>query len=81
MVVVRSVRIVHIRPTRAATRWSCGSSFFTRSTTSMMFAPGWRWMLTMTAGVVVHPRRQRERFPRRRSRRRRPSSWTGAPLR
>ena len=23
----------------------------------MMLAPGWRWMLTITAGVVVHPRR------------------------
>ena len=23
----------------------------------MMFAPGCRWMFTMTAGVVVHPRR------------------------
>ena len=30
---------------------SCGSSFLTRSTTSMMLAPGWRWMFTMTAGV------------------------------
>ena len=26
-----------------------------RSTTAMMLAPGWRWMLTMTAGVAVHP--------------------------
>jgi hypothetical protein len=29
---------------------SCGSSFFTRSTTSMMLAPGWRWMFRITAG-------------------------------
>ena len=31
---------------------SCGSSFLIRSTTSMTLAPGWRWMLTITAGVV-----------------------------
>ncbi len=29
---------------------NCGSSFLMRSTTAMMLAPGWRWMLTMTAG-------------------------------
>ncbi len=34
---------------------SCGSSVLMRSTTAMMLAPGWRWMFTMTAGVVVHP--------------------------
>jgi hypothetical protein len=30
---------------------SWGSSCFTRSTTAMMFAPGWRWMLRITAGT------------------------------
>ena len=49
MVVVRSVR------TRTCTEagrlvCNCGSSFLMRSTTAMMLAPGWRWMLTMTAG-------------------------------
>ena len=34
---------------------SCGSSALMLSTTSMTLAPGWRWMLRMTAGVVVHP--------------------------
>ncbi len=28
---------------------SCGSSLLTRSTTSITFEPGWRWMLTSTA--------------------------------
>ena len=31
---------------------SCGSSAFTRSTTSITFEPGWRWMLSSTAGVA-----------------------------
>jgi hypothetical protein len=30
---------------------SVGSSFLTLSTTSITFAPGWRWMLRMIAGV------------------------------
>ena len=32
--------------------FNCGSSRLMRSTTSMMLAPGWRWMFTMTAGVA-----------------------------
>ena len=50
MVVVRSVRIWTSIALGSDAR-SVGSSFFTRSTTSMMLAPGWRWMLTITAGV------------------------------
>jgi hypothetical protein len=38
---------------------SCGSSALTRSTTSMTLAPGWRWMLRMTAGRAVGPGRER----------------------
>ena len=29
-----------------------GNSFLMLSTTWMTFAPGWRWMLTMSAGVA-----------------------------
>ena len=51
IVVVRSVRIeTSMDAGRLAL--SCGNSFFTRSTTWMMFAPGCRWMFTMTAGVA-----------------------------
>src|SRR5260221_4034016 len=32
---------------------SCGSNCLTRSTTSMTLVPGWRWMLTMIAGVEL----------------------------
>ena len=50
MVVVRSVRMETF--TAAGSELcSCGSSFLIRSTTSMTFAPGCRWMLTITAGV------------------------------
>ena len=42
-----------------------------RSTTSMMLAPGCRWMLTITAGVCVHPGRLLDVLRRRRSRWRR----------
>jgi hypothetical protein len=31
---------------------SFGSSALMRSTTSMMLAPGWRWMFTITAGTL-----------------------------
>ena len=44
-----------LRPTAGSDGAACGSSLLMRSTTAMMFAPGWRWMLTMTAGCV-HPR-------------------------
>ena len=56
MVVVRSVRI-ETCTAAGSELLSCGSSALMRSTTAMMLAPGWRWMLTMTAGVVVHPGR------------------------
>ena len=49
MVVVRSVSVViSIEEGREALSW--GSRRSMRSTTPMMLAPGWRWMLTMTAG-------------------------------
>jgi hypothetical protein len=50
MVVVRSVRVVTWIEVGSEAR-SCGSSVVTRSTTEMMLAPGWRWMLTITAGT------------------------------
>ena len=48
--VVRSVRIETLIAGGSEAR-SCGSSVLIRSTTAMMLAPGWRWMLRMTAGV------------------------------
>ena len=56
MVVVRSVST---ETWTAGGRELCswGSSFLMRSTTSMTLAPGCRWMLRITAGVVVHPGR------------------------
>ena len=57
MVVVRSVRVViSMEEGREALSW--GSRRLMRSTTAMMLAPGWRWMFTMTAGLLVHPRRE-----------------------
>src|ERR1700723_1285376 len=50
MVVVRSVRICTFTA-EGSDACNCGSSFLIRSTTLMMFAPGCRWMLTITAGV------------------------------
>ncbi len=50
MVVVRSVSTVTCTADGRAL-WSCGRSCLTRSTTSIRLAPGWRWMLTMIAGV------------------------------
>jgi len=51
-------RIVSVRSVRIATLtaegsdcWSVGRSARMLSTTSMTFAPGWRWMLRMTAGT------------------------------
>jgi len=54
MVAVRSVRIdVWIEAGNELS--SCGKSALMRSTTWMMFAPGCRWTLTMTAGTsFVH---------------------------
>ena len=49
MVVVRSVRTLTFTADGSAL-CSCGRSSFTRSTTSIRFAPGWRWMLTIMAG-------------------------------
>ncbi len=51
MVVVRSVS-GWISIACGSEAVSCGSSFLMLSTTSMTFAPGWRWMLTISAGVV-----------------------------
>ncbi len=48
-----TVRSVSVATSTAAGREavSCGSRRLTRSTTSMTFAPGWRWMLRITAGA------------------------------
>jgi hypothetical protein len=54
--VVRSVRMVILIAEGSDWLQAAAAVFLMRSTTSMMLAPGWRWMLTMTAGVVVHPR-------------------------
>ena len=51
IVCVRSVRTVTFTDAGSET-CSCGNTFFTRSTTSMMFAPGCLWMLRITAGCV-----------------------------
>src|ERR1700693_2073210 len=52
IVVVRSVRTITFTD---AGKLLCksGSNFFTRSTTWMMLAPGWRWMFMITAGGGV----------------------------
>ena len=50
MVVVRSVRIV-ISTEAGSAALSWGRSRLMRLTTPMMLAPGWRWTLTMTAGL------------------------------
>ena len=80
MVVVRSVRMSTVTD-GGSDVWSCGSSFLTRSTTSMMFAPGCRWMLTMTgrASSFIHAG-QLARSRRRRSTSATSDSCTGAPF-
>ena len=51
MVMVRSVRVFSSTEAgREARSW--GSRALTRSTTAMMLAPGCRWRLRITAGVV-----------------------------
>src|SRR5665213_4525684 len=51
IVVVRSVKTVKSTDGgRVALNW--GKRWLMRSTTWMMFAPGWRWILTMMAGVL-----------------------------
>src|ERR1700691_1233213 len=50
-VVVRSVRTVMLIA-GGIVALSFGRSALMRSTTSMMLAPGWRWMFTMTAGTL-----------------------------
>ncbi|MNC86458.1 hypothetical protein D3C83_21240 [compost metagenome] len=50
IVTVRSVRSAMSTP-GGSVACSCGSSFLTRSTTSITFAPGWRWMFRITAGA------------------------------
>ncbi len=49
MVVVRSVRIATFTEPGSVV-WSWGRSCLMRSTTWIRLAPGWRWMLTITAG-------------------------------
>ena len=51
MVVVRSVRIATLTEPGSVV-WSWGRSCLMRSTTWIRLAPGWRWMLTITAGSV-----------------------------
>ena len=51
MVVVRSVSTVTCTA-GGSVAVSCGSSALMRSTTAIVFAPGCRCTLTMTAGVV-----------------------------
>ena len=59
-------RIVTVRSVSTATSieagsadCSCGSCRLMRSTTSMTFAPGWRWMLRITAGTwFIHAARR-----------------------
>ncbi len=60
-------RIVTVRSVSSVTStlegseaWSCGRSFFTRSTTSMTLVPGCRWMLRMIAGVASAHAARRE---------------------
>ena len=50
IVVVRSVSICTFTAL-GSDACSCGNSFLMRSTTLMMFAPGCRWIFTITAGV------------------------------
>ena len=51
------------------------------STTWMTFAPGWRWMLTMSAGGALHPGGKPVVLRADLHRARRRCSLTGAPLR
>ena len=52
MVSVRSVRI--FTSTEAGRpAWIWGSSSLMESTTAMTLAPGWRWTLISTAGVLL----------------------------
>ncbi len=54
MVVVRSVSTCTSTPA-GSDAVSCGRRLVMRSTTPMMLAPGWRWMLTSTAGsAFIH---------------------------
>ena len=48
---VRSLRMSTSRPC-GSDALSCGRSAFTRSATSMTFAPGWRWTFMMIARSV-----------------------------
>ena len=50
MVTVRSVRTV-TSTAAGSDAVSCGRARLMRSTTSITFAPGWRWMFMMTAGA------------------------------
>ena len=54
MLVVMSVMVVTLMEAgRLASNW--GRIFWIELTTVMVLAPGWRWMLRMTAGVSVGP--------------------------
>ena len=59
---------------------SCGSSALMLSTTAMMFAPGCRWMLTITAGTSFIQAACRT-FSAPSTTRATSASWIGAPLR
>ena len=78
IVVVRSVRICICTAGGSDAR-SCGNSALTRSTTAMMLAPGWRWMLRITAGVsFIHAACRT--FSASSTIRATSESWTGAPF-
>ena len=72
MVVVRSSTTVEVDRRRESTACSCGSSARTRSTVSMMLAPGWRKMISEHRRLAV--RRARRCACPRPSRRRRATS-------
>lgn len=79
MDVVRSVKTVTCTAD-GNVLWSCGSSCVTRSTTSMTFAPGCRWILTSTAGVRSIQAACRT-FSTSSMTSATSDKWTGAPLR
>ncbi|MNN14716.1 hypothetical protein D3C81_1277930 [compost metagenome] len=52
MVVVRSVRSCTCTEA-GSDACNCGSSVLMRSTTSITLAPGWRWMFSTMAGLLL----------------------------
>src|SRR4029453_6548062 len=79
IVVVRSVRTDTLTD-EGRVDSSVGRSRFTRSTTWIRLAPGWRWMLTMTAGSVPIQAAWRT-FSASSMVSATSERWTGAPLR